>query len=658
MPKRTQFLSVLPWVGGLNTSQDPSIIAPNELTVADNVIFGQSDVKLKREGIDFNFDDGTDGTDSFIGLHDFHFESGTTKVQRLISVDDTGKVFSYTTSGTRTERTGQPEIYTIDFTGSTAANLDGDFIILQDDAGSFAPWWDIDDSGTTIPAGASAEDRALEITTVNTGDSATVQAASVATALDADSKFSASAAAGILTITTSTNGVKTNPDVSGAPELTAAVTQQGRAPWVTPTKVSMLTYNNLALMAADGVANLIQFWDGTTSTVVQLRDHPLFTSGDPDPPLGSILQQHLGRVWTNDENNPDRLHFSETFNAFKWIGFGDSGAIDIGIGDGDPVGITAIFPSFKGELFVAKKTKLYRISGFAPETFQVRLVSSSIGCESQNSVVGVDQDDIFWISARGIHSLAATANFGDFEAAFVSKKIQKTFNDDINFSRLKFSFGAYLDSINSVAFALASSGSAVNDEIFLYNVPLKAWYKWPSISCESLITANDGDRKRLYMGSNTRRIAQTFTGADSDTSSTGSLTAVVMRIVTGVIHPDNIPYTIKAWKKFSLVYKPVTTTTFTISLKIDNLPAQALSFNQLQSGALLGSTFTLGSSLLGIDQVMAPFAKSIDGYGRGIQIDILQSNTGQSGEIQGFMIEFEKAGDRQEVQTSATNIAD
>ncbi len=406
-------------------------------------------------------------------------------------------------------------------------------------------------------------------------------------------------------------------------------------------------------MAADGTANLLQYWDGTSATAIQLRDHPLYTSTDPDPPICSILSQHLGRVWTNDENNPDRLHFSETFNQFKWIGIGDSGAIDIGVGDGDPVGITAIFPTFKGELFVAKKTKLYRISGFAPETFQVRLVSNSIGCESHNSVVGVDQDDIFWISSRGIHSLSATASFGDFEANFVSKKIQKTFNDDLNFSRLKFSFGAYLDSINSVAFTFARAGVAFADRLLIYNVPLQAWYNWPGIPCESLITANDADRNRFYIGSNTQRIAQTFTGADSDTNSTGGTVAVEMELETGKIMPDKLPYTIKGWKKFSLVYKPTTSTLFVVTLKIDNLPVQVISFSNDQSGDLLGSTFVTGSSLLGFDQTMAPFTKPMDGYGRAVSLNIAQTEAGQSGEIQGFMFEYEQAGDQQEVRDGA-----
>ena len=53
-----------PWIGGINSSQDESEIQPNQLTQADNVIFDTRGSRRRRDAIDFDFDDGTSGTDS------------------------------------------------------------------------------------------------------------------------------------------------------------------------------------------------------------------------------------------------------------------------------------------------------------------------------------------------------------------------------------------------------------------------------------------------------------------------------------------------------------------------------------------------------------------------------------------------------------------
>ena len=71
----------------------------------------------------------------------------------------------------------------------TAGDSDAQGVLLQDDAGSVAFWIDVDDSGTTIPAWASAATRAVEVTTIVTGMSAINKSIAMAAAINADSKF-------------------------------------------------------------------------------------------------------------------------------------------------------------------------------------------------------------------------------------------------------------------------------------------------------------------------------------------------------------------------------------------------------------------------------------------------------------------------------------
>lgn len=521
MASRPLAFRMVPWVGGINTSLDPSEIPANQLTRADHVIFGVKGTRKKRDGINFDWDNASNGSEFILGIHDFWFGSST-RTQRLVAVTSGKKVYSYTIGGTR-----------------SADLFDG-----------------------------------------------TAWSSSI-------------------------------------------------------TRCSFETINNIIVIAVDGTGNVMKKWDGS-GNIEDLGG---------TPPEASIVRKHLGRLFTNDKTRPDRLHYCTTGNGEEWNGNGDSGAIDIGVGDGDPEGITAIFPTFKGDLFVAKKTKLYRVTGLTPETFQVTLVSSGIGCASHNSIVLIDQDDVMFISDKGVHSLTATSTYGDFEGAFVSFDIQGTFNEEFIQSRLKFSWGAYLNNINSVAFAIteADTGETENRSIWLYNIPLKSWYRWPHISCSALSVVTEADQKRFYIGNSTTRLARTFNGTNYDINSDGEEKAIILYIRTGSIYVDDNPHSMKAFKRFALLYKPRGTHTITVTIRIDNHPVQALSFSETGSTDLLGTTFILGESILGYDVVQAPYSRTIDGYGRGVVVTIEQSGTHDEADIQGYVFEYEPAETSQEV---------
>lgn len=82
---------------------------------------------------------------------------------------------------------------TITTVADVAGSLDGKYFILADEVGTVGFWIDVDDGGGSAPAGALAAARQVEITTIATGDAASVVATKVAAAIHADSKFTASA---------------------------------------------------------------------------------------------------------------------------------------------------------------------------------------------------------------------------------------------------------------------------------------------------------------------------------------------------------------------------------------------------------------------------------------------------------------------------------
>lgn len=621
----------------------------------NNTIYGPKSSKLKREGINFDFDDQADSTDSIIGLHDFWYESGTTKTHKYVGVTESGAMYAWTTAGARTTITPSAAAEVCTIVCPTKASLTGGqyfHISTTDDAIGYYVW--VDKSGAdTDPSAANPGKTGVRVN-VSTDTTATEVGARLATALDGLAGFVATASTGTVTCTNATNGPASNATNSTAlpwSSTTITTTVEGSsATWTTPTVVSMKTIGNIVVMAATGSSNVIFYWNGTNATALPLRTNPNYTILDPSPPAASILQVHLGRLFTNDKDNKDRLHYAQTFNHFKWKGIGDSGAIDIGVGDGDPAGITAIFPTFKGELFIAKKTKLYRMSGQSPETFEVKLVSDSIGCETHAAVASVDTDDIYWISSRGVHSLYATVTFGDFQAKFISFKIQNDFNENWTKTRLDNAQACYLPEINSIAFAVSVSGSA-NNNIYLYNIPNQAWYLWPSLDCEALMVATDSDQKRFYLGTATTRLGKTFTGSTYDTNTAGTQVSIPVTLKTGFIFPEDQPSNTYGFKTLGLIHRPVGSQTITVTFQIDGFEAQSLAFVVSTTSDLLGSTFILGQSYLGQSFEMAPHTLPVDGYGRGFQITISQDSTTEIAEIQGFVVEFEDAGDQQEVST-------
>ena len=563
------------------------MIPQNQLSIADNILFGVRGSRKKRDGINHDWDSVADGSTSIVGLHDFWFGT-TAKTQRMISIGSDRTVRSYN-SGTATSLTDSGTAWSGTLDQASMVTYNNRCFMAVSGANNVMKMYP--GSGTVTDVGFIITDISVASPTV---------------------------------VTATGHGLTTGNSV--------IITGSNSTPSINGTHTITVTSPDTFTIVVNVTVQ------GTRGTV---------TLADGVPPKASIMREHLGRLWTNDKSNVDRLHYCETSNHTQWQGQGDSGAIDIGVGDGDPEGITAIFPSFKGELFVAKRTKLYRISGYEPETFQVTLVSEGIGCVSHNSIAAVDQDDVLFVSERGVHSLSATDRFGDFEGAFASADIQGTFNDDLNRSRLRYSWGAYCSQINSVAFAFATIGNSTNDVVYLYNVPQKSWYRWPNLSCESLIVANDSDRKRFYLGTNTSRVSKTLNDTNYDVDSAGDNQAINPKVTTGIIYPTGSPYSQVALKQFILYYRPEGTHTLTATVRMDNLTLSTeniLTFSNTTSGDLLGSTFILGTSLLGSTSVLISTARMIDGIGHGFKVEITQSGVDQALEIQGFAIEYEEAG--------------
>ncbi len=600
MPHRTQTLTVLPWSGGANTAVDSGLIPTSDLQIADNILFSSNGAKIKREG--------------------HAYWDILSEIPAVSSGSSSGTTRTLVFASTLTPSSIEPLVVTelIKVTSTDTKYSETSVAVAT-----------ISGTNLTYTATSGSYSTAASATIVVTRVSPIVL-------LKDYWRFTGSANSQLVIASTS-QPLLFKYDSSGRrTQILKDATATARVSTV--TKQSSVVFNETLIIGHSGIGNIpIKYKPETDVDWLNLPG---------SPPDFSICANFLNRVWTNDKVNPDRLHYSATGNAEQWQGTSDSGAIDIRPGDGDPVGITGIY-AFKGRVFVAKKNKMYQVVGDSPENFQVLDVSSGLGAESHLSGVAVDQDDFMFVSSKGIHSLATTASYSDFSSTYLSAKIQPTFNAFVR-ARLAFTQAAYLQSINSIAFSVSSSDSNVADTIWLYNTIEKEWYRWPAMDAQSLANVLLSNTPTLMYGTSDGKLVRTQIGTYTDFATTG----IRYRVKSGTIYPDQSPSSIKGFKRLSLYFRPVGSYSATVRVQIDNYAEQVLTYSQVGAGDKLGVDFILGSSLLGVSGIFAPYTFPIDGYGRGCTIDIEQTGTEQQLAVYGYAIEWEPADMSQETVTS------
>ena len=182
---------------------------------------------------------------------------------------------------------------------TAGTGLDRAYFLLEDVAGTVAFWIDIDDSGSTIPAGASAADRAVEITTISNGDVIGDVGTLVYTAVVADSKFEAGSddlAGGLIiqhvdtgyygSVGAGTSGFTVAVLDAGSPIDTPdkMVTQSitpGAVPYATSNTKALTSSLNHAALASDILAMILElqteFRDGQLGTCTGTLTNDLIT---------------------------------------------------------------------------------------------------------------------------------------------------------------------------------------------------------------------------------------------------------------------------------------------------------------------------------------------------------------------------------------------
>ncbi len=370
-------------------------------------------------------------------------------------------------------------------------------------------------------------------------------------------------------------------------------------------------FDDFLIISSDSNVDVPKSWDQTTAQDLA-----------GTPPNFAFSAINHNRAWAAGvAANPSRLYYSALLNPEDWIGSG-SGSIDIDPNDGDS--ITGII-SHKNELWVFKgpyKGSIHRIAGTAPtgaDAFSRLLFIRGLGAVGHNTLFRSRDDIGFMWSDGTIHSLAATASFGDFSEAALSRPINGWLREHLNFGRLKHAWAADWGEFGQVLFTVPIDGSTNPNDILVmdYRFDPVRWSHWPAFSdvagcLASVIDATDNDRRIVYAG-----------GTDGFVRKLGRKT----RSIDGVasinfnVKTPHINYSsaimMKTLATVSVGLQPKNNGNITFGWQRDNKAQQTGTIGQGGTDVLASSTggdeFTLGTSTLGGGRFVDRFLEQEEG---------------------------------------------
>lgn len=415
---------------------------------------------------------------------------------------------------------------------------------------------------------------------------------------------------------------------------------------VTRGKTTGVVFQEDLIIGYDGAQKPLK-WDNqnTATNIVVLGG---------SPPNGRIVQKNQSRVWiAGNVSNPDRLYYSAVFNHESWTPSSSlgttSGFIDVMPGDGDPDGITSIFPEVnQGGIYIAKRTKIYFVdtSSASPATWRVKTVSDGIGCIAHNTAVAVDQKDVVFASERGVHALSQVLDgTAVLEGSFLSKPIHPDYISVLDQSALQNMSAVWYPKLNSYLLAGKRTGVSTYETVYCLNVDFKSWYRWTQTPCDFLFTrTNKTSGKELNACAPSGFINKLNQVALNDFGS-----AIPMTIKTQAIFPGGVVPGEKHFTNLIFLFRSKGTYTFSYSYNIDdNITYSGLIQQRTQGSNILGVTPLGPTFILGAASVrMKPYFEAIRGVGHSIEITIQQNGIDQDLQLFGLGLEFMGASESQ-----------
>ena len=391
---------------------------------------------------------------------------------------------------------------------------------------------------------------------------------------------------------------------------------------------SYSTFDDLLIFSSDSTTDVPRSWDQTTAQALA-----------GSPPRFSFSASHKNRLWAAGVYaNPSRLYYSSNTDPEDWTTSG--GSIDIDPNDGDM--LTGVV-SHKDELFVFKgpnKGSIHRITGSSPtgsDGFARKPLVYGLGACWHNAIFRF-ADDIGFVSQFGsVHSLSATAAYGDFFEAALSRPINKWIFEHLNYTRLRH-IGATADPLNGlVLITMSIDASATNNCCLAMDYRAAPntirWSYIPSYDQASLGLFVDTNGVRRILGGGNDGFVRRLNVVDR--SIDGS-TALSFKVKTPYMNYGN-PMLMKTLAGLAAGIAPKGSFNFTLGWTRDGSAQQTTTIAQ-GGGDVLGpatsNQFTLDTSTLAGAQFVDRFAETEDGGEfRSIQYEVRQSGVGEDIEL-------------------------
>lgn len=271
-----------------------------------------------------------------------------------------------------------------------------------------------------------------------------------------------------------------------------------------------------------------KFWDQTTAKDL-----------GTNTPNGAFGVTHKNRFWiAGVDATPSRLFYSQALPSGAdgdWNGTG-AGIIDVDPGDGDRITGLA---SYKDELWVFKgpyKGSIHRIGGSSPADFSRRVFVRGLGAVGHNSIFPYSDDlGFMWVDGS-VHSLKATAAFGDFREAALSLPLNEWLRDHARTDRLGRAWAANSTSLGKVFITIAIDTSSDNnftlcmDYRFIQTEGQPRWSAIPMLQAACVANVSDetaSEQPAIYAGGNdgfVRRVNRTRRTLDATTGYSAHMT--------------------------------------------------------------------------------------------------------------------------------------
>ena len=396
---------------------------------------------------------------------------------------------------------------------------------------------------------------------------------------------------------------------------------------------SFTSFNDIAIWSSTSTVDVPQSWDQAAATTSNLAG---------SPPNFAFAVPHRNRVWAAGvAANPSRLYYSVADSGEDWTGAG-SGSIDIDLNDGDDITGLA---SHKQRLWIFKgpnKGSIHYITGSSPtgtDAFARIPFVKGIPCVAHQTIVEY-LNDLAFVSARGIHSMSATEQFGDLKEGFLSFPIQSYFTDEVAVGSLNLCQGVNHRSRGALLWTVRQSGQTQNNRVLAmdYRFTPGRFSLLTSYNAASLMVGLNSSKPTLYSGGYSGYVLQH--DQSNRNINNAAYTATVQLPFLHYDHPDLMKQT----AQLRIGIAPVGTSSITIQWQNDDEPAASTTVTQ-SSGAVLGGTtgFVLDTDVLGGASYIQRYVQPPGSY-RVQQLTFSQGGLNEDMELHEVAVQLEPAG--------------